>query len=318
MLTLLFLSIFELLTNQFIMKKIITFFSLTILVATSVFAQSNYIPLKTDSVVWVDADTSTTTSFASNHYRPVGDTIINNTSYTILTKTRSTQNSPVPTFGTEDTIGFYRNDSINKKVYFLPIDSTNEELFYDFDLSVGDTLPETYFMRIKGYGDPFVIDSIGDTAFADNVIRKTYHYDTWSLTDRILVEGVGTLAGFASNFRGGYGLNTTSTLACYRVAGYIIYNGNGNCPALPVSLNEVKIENISLSIYPNPSEGEFNLKFDKKIEMPEGLQITNLNGQAVDFKISEKTDNQLKVRLNAPPGVYLLRLGSRSEKIVVW
>lgn len=298
------------------MKKIITFLSLTILVATSVFAQRNYIPLKTDSVVWVDRVRVGPMSYVNDHYRPVGDTIINNTSYTILTKIRSTQNSPVPTFGNEDTIGFYRNDSINKKVYFLPINSTNEELFYDFDLSVGDTLPETYFMR--GYNVTFVIDSIGDTTFADNVIRKTYHYDTWSPTDRVLVEGVGTLAGFASNFRGAYSLGNNSTLSCYKVAGNIIYSGLGSCPALPVSLNEVAIENISLSIYPNPSEGEFNLKFDKKIEMPEGLQITNLNGQTVNFEISEKTKNQLKVRLNAPPGVYLVRLGSVSKKIIVW
>jgi len=134
-----------------------------------------------------------------------------------------------------------------------------------------------------------------------------------------LVEGIGTLAGFISSFRGGYGLGANSSLSCYRVAGNIIYHSSGlGCPALPVSLNEVAIENISLSIYPNPSEGEFNLKFDKKIEKPEQLQLMNLNGQAVNFEIIENSSNQLKVRVNVPPGVYLLRLGSRSEKIVIW
>lgn len=306
------------------MKKIITFLSLTILVATSVFAQINYIPFKTDSVVWSDwVDLGPGGILHTyDHYRPVGDTIINNTSYTILTKIRSTQNSPVPTFGNEETIGFYRNDSINKKVYFLPIDSTNEKLFYDFDLSIGDTLPDTYFYR-KDFLNPFIIDSIGDTTLADSVRRKMYYYDTsvnsfntLLFPDRILVEGIGTLAGFASNFEGAYGLGNNSTLECYKVAGNVIY-GFG-CPPLPVSLDEVDIENISLFIYPNPSEGEFNLKFDKKIEKPEQLQLMNLNGQAVNFEIIENSSNQLKVRVNVPPGVYLLHLGSRSEKIVVW
>ena len=306
------------------MKKIINFLSLITLVTTSFFAQSNYIPFKTDSVVWSDwVRDPNGIGYILDHYRSVGDTIINNTNYTILTKIRSTQSSPAPTFGNEDTIGFYRNDSINKKVYFLPIDSTNEKLFYDFDLAVGDTLPETYFYEIN-YLDPFVIDSIGDTTLADSVRRKMYYYSEngsipVSHPDRILVEGIGTLAGFISSFRGGYGLGANSSLSCYRVAGNIIYHSSGlGCPALPVSLNEVAIENISLSIYPNPSEGEFNLKFDKKIEKPEQVQLMNLNGQAVNFEIIENSSNQLKVRVNVPPGVYLLRLGSRSEKIVIW
>lgn len=307
------------------MKKIITLLSLITLVTTSFFAQSNYIPFKTDSVVWSDwVRDPNGISYILDHYRSVGDTIINNTNYTILTKIRSTQNSPAPTFGNEDTIGFYRNDSINKKVYFLPIDSTNEKLFYDFDLAVGDTLPDTYFYE-KYFLNPFIIDSIGDTTLADSVLRKMYYYSENAIPnpDRILVEGIGTLAGFISSFRGGYGLGANSSLVCYRVAGNIIYHSSSGlgCPALPVlpvSLDEVEIENLSLTIYPNPSKGEFTLRFAEEIEKSEQLQITNLNGQTVNFEISENSSNQLKVRLNVPPGVYLLRLGSVSKKIIVW
>jgi hypothetical protein len=302
------------------MKKIITFLSLTTLVATSVFAQNNYIPFKTDSVVWADQVSNGPISIEHDHYRPVGDTIINNISYAILTETRSTQNSPVPTFGNEDTIGFYRNDSINKKVFFLPVDSTAEELFYDFNLAVGDTLPETYFMRIKGYADTYVIDSIGDTTLADNVLRKMFYYNTslqsLSHPDRKLVEGIGTLTGFTSNFEG-FGLSNNQRLSCYKEAGNLVYS-QGGCPPFPVSLNEVEIRNLSFTIYPNPSEGEFNLQFEKKVEKPEQLQITNMNGKAVNFKMFEKTDNQIEIRLNAPPGIYLLRLGSLGKKVIVW
>lgn len=302
------------------MRKIITILSLATFIATSVFAQTNYIPLKTDSAVWVDLVSNGPISIELDHYRPVGDTIINNISYTILTETHSTQNSPVPTFGNEDTIGFYRNDSINKKVYFLPIDSTAEELFYDFDLSVSDTLPETFFMR--GYNNTFIIDSIGDTTFADNVVRKTYYYhlgmqSSFRHSQRVLVEGIGTLAGFTSNFIGN-DLSNYEYLSCYKEAGSVIYFNGPSCPPLPVSLDELEIKDLSFTIYPNPSEGEFNLNFAKKIEKPELLQITNLNGQAVKFEISEKSNNQLKVRLNAPPGIYLLRLGSVSKKVIVW
>lgn len=37
--------------------------------------------------------------------------------------------------------GAFRNDSLNKKVYFVKPGMLNDTLFYDFDLQLGDTLP---------------------------------------------------------------------------------------------------------------------------------------------------------------------------------
>lgn len=44
--------------------------------------------------------------------------------------------------------GAYRSE--NRKVYFVPKDSTNQYLLYDFSVEVGDTIPQVYFEYFNG------------------------------------------------------------------------------------------------------------------------------------------------------------------------
>jgi len=252
-----------------------------------------------------------------NHFRPAGDSTINGINYNILTQTPSSQNGPVTTFGAEEITGFYRNDSANKKVFFLPKDSTVEELFYDFDLSVGDTLPQTYFMRIKGNGETFIVDTIGDTTFADGVLRKTYKYSCPSCfaQENILVEGIGSLTGLTSSFIGS-GLAGNERLSCYRNNSVLVYSV-GSCPNLPVSLQEKQIEKKALKLYPNPSNGEFIISFKELEQKLDMIQVRTVNGKAINFEIQRMSEAQFKLRLPQQPGIYFLIVGRFTEKVIV-
>jgi hypothetical protein len=46
---------------------------------------------------------------------------------------------------TLDTLGYFRNDSVQKEIWLKVKGVTNEILFYNFDLLVGDTIPFGFF-----------------------------------------------------------------------------------------------------------------------------------------------------------------------------
>jgi hypothetical protein len=287
-------------------------------VVASALGQPNYIPFPTSSVEWVD-DSSSAFTFNQNHFRPKGDSMINGINYTILTEIVSSQNGPVPTFSAEEIIGFYRNDSANKKVFFLPKDSTTEELFYDFDLAIGDTLAATYFMRLKGSGDTFIVDTIGDTSFVDGVLRKTYKYSCSSCFGQknILVEGIGTLTGLTSSFNGFIGVSITERLCCNKRSGAIVYDECG-CLPLPVGLTDHAISKVSFNIQPNPSNGRFIVDFVGLYQDLKVIEVFNLAGQKLDVEVTAQSSNRAELFINQGSGVYLVRIGSKSKKVMLW
>jgi hypothetical protein len=59
------------------------------------------------------------------------------------------------------------------------------------------------------------------------------------------------------------------------------------------------------------------VQFTHKIESSEQLQVVNLMGQKATFDILENYPNQLKVRLNAKSGIYLVQFGDNVEKLIL-
>lgn len=119
-----------------------------------------------------------------------GDTTINNLTY------KKVETSGLSTCFFMGLKGFLRNDTAVKKVYYMPIDSTTEGLLYDFNLVIGDTVPN-YFGYIGQ--QPFIVDSI-DTIILGGTIRKRIHYipDIPSIADSYIIEGLGSLTGIIS------------------------------------------------------------------------------------------------------------------------
>jgi len=82
--------------------------------------------------------------------------------------------------------------------------------------------------------------------------------------------------------------------------------------------NELAVKNCSgdllsnLAIYPNPSDGTFELKFTGNINLPIAIEIFNVQGQ----KIYETPSFQSKFDLsNKPRGIYFMNVKLNSKNI---
>lgn len=83
---------------------------------------------------------------------------------------------------------------------------------------------------------------------------------------------------------------------------------------LPVGINDLRQIEEGISIYPNPSNGQFNLVLSDRDLIGKRLQLYNTNGQLVkEEKISER---QLQMDLEGyPKGMYYLTVTSSNSRI---
>lgn len=180
-----------------------------VLISNNSFAQG-YVPFPENEATWTvgydNWNDFTPEQDKFYRYRVIGDTVINSTSYNKVYKETSLLTAfwdsltLVYTTGAileEDIYTFsYRNDSINKKIYRVELDSVNEKLWYDFDLQVGDTVPKC---MLQNPYDTVTIASIG-SIFYCGANRKTFITDHspcyWTSDEFFFVEGIGNTHDF--------------------------------------------------------------------------------------------------------------------------
>jgi len=83
----------------------------------------------------------------------------------------------------------------------------------------------------------------------------------------------------------------TDTSACFTVIG--------------IGENELNLKN-NLTLYPNPSNGNFNLKSTYKLDKIQ-ITITDLSGKMIENKVVTNAQN-IELNLNAPNGIYWLQI----------
>jgi hypothetical protein len=146
-------------------------------------------------------------------------------------------------------IGAYRNDSIEKKVFFIPTGSTTEELLYDFNLELNDKLPETYSYRYS-FSDTSYI-SLVDSVLIGNEYHKRYGVSNSIQTDYVyLIEGIGSSFGLLSELHAPFEFG--SMLLCYKQDYVTVYPDPGYDCVLVTGLDEHPRVINYFSISPNP------------------------------------------------------------------
>lgn len=238
-------------------------------------------------------------------YSIKGDTILDNFLYSKIFRTF------INTQCSNDTsislYGFVRNDVINKKVYYYSINNSAEELLYNFDLQIGDTLQGTVFLN--GNWTVGVIDSIP----VHDVFHKRYEIliNNNSL-GYYLIEGIGTSLGLFERVVEFWPIHD---LRCFTLNGNLVYTSqNATECGLETDTCFVDVEEVAKNVarvYPNPANSY--VIFDLQTKIPVGtITITDFTGRPVtSFPIAgEKTVWQM-AGLN--PGVYLFRMQTLEE-----
>jgi hypothetical protein len=160
--------------------------------------------------------------------------------------------------------GAFREDTLNKKVYFLPPGSSSDTLLYDFNLHLGDTLPQTY----TNYEYPGNWVSKIDSVLVGNKYHKRYGitgpgFGSIDTNYAFLIEGVGcTCGGILASIHGQGEAPSGSTLDCFSVNGSTLYpDTNSHCVFYSINSYPTQVTNIAIS--PNPFTTSAQITLDK-------------------------------------------------------
>mgnify|MGYP003637992880 FL=1 len=204
--------------------------------------------------------------------------------------------------------GAFRNDSVNKKVWFVPPGDTLDTLLYDFNLSVGDTLPIGYKYDPsvnRLFQDTITVVAI-DSVNLGGVWRKRYalrHCPISGFNDIYIIEGIGSTQSLLENY---YSCNYSNLLGveCTKENGVTIYpNSSYQCNVI-VGLETTEIKKQEVKLYPNPTNGSI---FITEHEQLERIQLFNIQGKLIK-EIQPNRSSETVLNIEGSPGIYLIRL----------
>lgn len=281
-----------------------------------------YHPFPDSSAIWnIDSHAPCGLFFDSWEHlysiRITGDTIIKSINYRKLTVPIQVivSNGGCAATGSWTNPGYYaggvRQDIPNKKVFFIRPTDTTEQLLYDFNMAVGDT--------VKGYTETFASPS--DTVQSiDSVLVGGLYRKRWKLNscyNFYFIEGIGSTFGLMGLSPGCITDGGDYSLTCFHQNGQTLYPSTAANCELITSVNTAEKKSNQINISPNPSNGSFIIDFDKSIKE---IRITDLLGNII---IRHETHNQSKLKIdNLQSGTYILTAidmdgGTTNKKLIV-
>ncbi|OYT13167.1 MAG: hypothetical protein B6I19_06585 [Bacteroidetes bacterium 4572_114] len=164
--------------------------------------------------------------------------------------------------------GLVRQDSL--KVYIR--EGNNDYLLYDFDLSVGDTLPETYFLMENNV----VVSSI-DSILVGGSYRKIFNLENSIYPYPLdLIEGIGFNQGFLDEVPDWY----PAQLLCFVLDDTTYYPSYGEpCDLMIVDISNPEVQYPGLKIFPNPSAGNISIKFNSGPNTMVNVKVSDISGR---------------------------------------
>lgn len=274
---------------------------LILLLFTAKFTFSQYRPLPMQNAEWVCSGAfnllSTPTSINYMYYTD-NDTLIGSMVYVNIRKVEIPSVNDVNTYQTYT--GAIRQDTLNKKIYIVPTDSTSEKLLYDFSLNVGDTVVSFLNETCPAIETIGAIDSI---IVNGNYHRRLHLQGGCSGIQIYYIEGIGSNFGliFPNN------TGNLSNLICTKVNNQTYYPDSSTSCDLVTSVSSLDID-MAIDIYPNPSNNEINIIIPDTEKLTSNI-ITLLSplGQIL---ITEKINSQKSIIdiSSLPKGLYLLTI----------
>ncbi|MCD6113479.1 MAG: T9SS type A sorting domain-containing protein, partial [Bacteroidales bacterium] len=194
-------------------------------------------------------------------------------------------------------------ESEGKWFYYTNSESypNTDTLLYDFNLEIGDTLPETYTTP----HDCFVVTDIDSILVNGSYKKQFYLMQGTGIGANVVIEGIGSDAGLLEQM---CQFEFNWFLICY-VENNISYWGAsiGDCN-LTVNIDELNTNKTELKIFPNPVKRE-----DKFITVCNNnetgeLRIFNCQGNLFK-KIKFGTSTSTLVNIsNLKSGIYIIKV----------
>lgn len=304
--------------------KTLGFFIILGSLTTSLSAQE-YHPFPTHDAVWREHVTMVFGS--SNHLTQEyqnfinGDTLYLGNTYHKIYKTGSDN-------GYNITDGDFTNTYVDEYVMSIREDSSKriyllgdpEVLLYDFNLEIGDTLPQIFVDTVPAMWGTYNVNNFTySVSDIDSVlVADVYHKRFKLVFDNnqgvaYLIEGIGATTGLKSWFYGSYLNGYSSELVCFKQDNLDAYPNGTSCELVVVGINEISSEN-QIRIFPNPSSGVIN--FDNIPNEPLEMKIYNITGGII-YETKEIQQKQSVDLSFLSKGMYLIELIRKDEPPVI-
>lgn len=313
-----------------VMKKHFLLIATFLLASSITKAQTNtYHPFPDSNAVWVTVwyyPFYPHTAYYTRVFIPINkqDTIINSKKYIKLFMDEASDEG-----GYQDTtyIGCIRNDTIGK-VFFVPKDSSNEVLLYDFSKQAGDTIYDVYSYITAPFYSNYIVDSTSQMTIGPYLLKVLYLHPLSLYTLLIVwVEKIGCI-GSGMPFTSNACLMLEEAVAvCATINDTLFYDSpSGGCmlsnfmfPYIyrqcyyPINVEEV--HTISqINIFPNPFVDKINFENlpDEKVH----IKIINIFDQEI-YSIQLKNTNTISIPFeNQAPGLYFISIQTESGIVI--
>lgn len=244
-----------------------------------------------------------------------GDTVINSLSYhKVIVPFIQLYGCPITNMNISGFRGSVRQDISIRKVFFIPPLDSVEQVLYDFNLQIGDTL-KGYLARNCSLGGNTDIISGIDSILVGNTYRKRWAISVMSFSPHAyLIEGISSSWGLLESpcllIDG-----PEYTLTCFKQNDNVIYPDTTTSCNLITTISGVSSKSISLSIYPNPFHTNATIQVNPEFEKGK-LKFYNSLGLLVrEEDISQRKTFTL-FRKDLPSGIFFLQLINDNGQII--
>jgi hypothetical protein len=281
---------------------------ITMLLSLVVKAQTNaYAPFPDSAAAWnINFSSSCIAGDTYEKYsiQLVGDTSINNQKYHKLgTPYVQSMNSGTCDRKIKGYKGAIRQDILKRKVYFIAPASKTEQLLYDFNLQVGDTV-KGYLVRTPDSKN--IIKSI------DSVLVGAKYCKRWNFNcnqGNYIIEGLGSTFGLIEPLPACAVDLPDYSISCFSKNNKTVYPDKTTNCQLITGIKTFEKESYEIKIHPNPAIDFLTIEFDE-ITIKEIL-LTDMYGNKFPFpqNINQKTFNILHLQ----SGTYVLTLTDKAN-----
>ena len=232
-------------------------------------------------------------------YTIKGDTVIGGNDYKIINRSGKKANG---TLYFNVNIGFIRDDTVAKKVYFRFNNGISDTLLFDFSLNIGDTLRNMLNVP-NSYGYTLFVDSIDSILLANKYYKRFIlgAIDPFGnpsvLEPPYLIEGIGSSFGLIEPIDELYMDATGYTLWCFSLDDTTLFPSFTPDPCeMIVGIEEPENNSPAMTIAPNPFSNETTISYS----LTKSDQVT-LSIYDITRRLVTVLENNYKI-----PGTYHL------------
>ena len=238
-----------------------------------------------------------------------GDTIISDIPY----KKMYVTTKEFPQFPQDWTLQNFMREDENKKVWYKMINSGMEELYYDFSLEIGDTLPEN--LGRTTHIETVIVEDITYKTIQNGEVHKVWHLSYISGYKESWIEGIGSTIGVLEPVTADL-VGLYNELLCVHENEELIYNENtlqGICYKSG-STGIKDYDKNQIYIYPNPTKNE--LVIDNGQLRIDSVELFDVLGRKLQFKIVNLQSEIVIDISEITDGIYFIKIASSKGEII--